>query len=200
MHLEVTQPRDIILLVFPCLCFSKSLLIKGFSLITLFIASHNLLAANHTLPCEVEITALRRKHLGNWGKIHKAIKTPRNKKFFQRFQLNGKTARLFPHIKKAVRVIKKLSSTYFVLQKFLSSKWLLTMILRICQFIQGFWYFAEKKNRPISWDFRRRKVHIRRKIGRFRGILAEKSQISKDFQGKILRKIGRFHGKFRGET
>ena len=56
------------------------------------------------------------------------------------------------------------------------------------------------KNRPISRDFRGRKVKIRRKIGRFRGILAEKSQISKDFQGQILRKIGRFHGKFRGET
>ena len=60
------------------------------------------------------------------------------------------------------------------------------------------------KNRPISRDFRGRKVKIRRKIVRFRGILAEKSQISKDFQGKILRKIGRFpglfHGKFRGET
>ena len=37
-----------------------------------------------------------------------------------------------------------------------------------------------------------------RKIGPFRGILAEKSQFSKDFQGQILRKIGRFHGKFRG--
>ena len=60
------------------------------------------------------------------------------------------------------------------------------------------------KNRPISRDFRGRKVKIRRKIARFRGILAEKSQISKDFQGQILRKIGRFpglfHGKFRGET
>ena len=31
--------------------------------------------------------------------------------------------------------------------------------------------------------FRGRKVKIRRKIVRFRGILAEKSQISKDFQG-----------------
>ena len=39
-----------------------------------------------------------------------------------------------------------------------------------------------QKNRPISRD------------------LAEKSQISKDFQGQIVRKIGRFHGKFRGET
>ena len=38
------------------------------------------------------------------------------------------------------------------------------------------------KNRPISWDF------------------SGKIQISKDFQGQILRKIGRFHGKFRGET
>ena len=65
---------------------------------------------------------------------------------------------------------------------------------------------------------------IRGKIGRFRGIFAEKSQysrekcqisqknrpisrdisgksqISKDFQGQILRKIGRFHGKFGGGT
>ena len=57
-----------------------------------------------------------------------------------------------------------------------------------------------QKNRPISRDFGRRKVKIRRKIGRFRGILAEKSQISKHFQGQILRKIGRFHGKFREET
>ena len=47
-----------------------------------------------------------------------------------------------------------------------------------------------RKNRPISRDFRGRKVKIHRKIVRFRGILAEKSQISKDFQGQILRKIG----------
>ena len=57
-----------------------------------------------------------------------------------------------------------------------------------------------RNNLLISRDFRGRKVKIRRKIGRFRGILAEKSQFSKDFQGQILRKIGRFHGKFRGET
>ena len=57
-----------------------------------------------------------------------------------------------------------------------------------------------RNNRPISVDFRRRKVKIRRKIGPFCRILAEKSQFSKDFQGQILRKIGRFHGKFRGET
>ena len=56
------------------------------------------------------------------------------------------------------------------------------------------------KNRPISWDFRWRKVKIRRKISPLRGSLAEKSQISKDFLGQILRKIGRFHWKFRGET
>ena len=55
-------------------------------------------------------------------------------------------------------------------------------------------------NRSNSGDFRGRKVKIRRKIGPFRGILAEKSQFSKDFQGQILRKIGGFHGKFRGET
>ena len=57
-----------------------------------------------------------------------------------------------------------------------------------------------RKNQLISRDFRRRKVKICRKIVRFHGILAEKSQISKDFKGQILRKIGRFHGKFRGET
>ena len=56
------------------------------------------------------------------------------------------------------------------------------------------------KNRPISQDFRGKKVKIRGTISQFRGILAEKSQFSKDFQGQILRKIGRFHGKFWGET
>ena len=58
--------------------------------------------------------------------------------------------------------------------------------------------FAEK-----SADFMgcsREKVKIRRKIGRFRGILAEKSQMLKDFQEQVLRKIGQFHGKFLGET
>ena len=58
--------------------------------------------------------------------------------------------------------------------------------------------FAEKS--ADFWYFFRKKVKIRRKIGQFRGIFAEKSQISKDFQRQILRKIGRFHGKFRGET
>ena len=74
-----------------------------------------------------------------------------------------------------------------------------------------------RKNRPILRDFRgkkskfaeksanfaglsQEKVKIRGKIGRFRGILAEKSQISKDFRGQIHRKFGRFHGKFRQET
>ena len=57
-----------------------------------------------------------------------------------------------------------------------------------------------RNSRPISGDLCGRKVKICRKIGPFRGILAEKSQISKDFQGQILRKIGRFHRKFLGET
>ena len=57
-----------------------------------------------------------------------------------------------------------------------------------------------RNNRPISGDFRGRKVKIRRNIGPFRGILAEKRQFLKDFQGQILRKIGRFHRKFWGET
>ena len=64
----------------------------------------------------------------------------------------------------------------------------------------GFSGANSRKNRPISRDFRGEKVKIRGKIGRFRGILAEKSHFSKDFQGQIVRKIGRFHGKFRGET
>ena len=58
--------------------------------------------------------------------------------------------------------------------------------------------FAEKS--ADLWYFSRKKVKIRRKIGQFRRIFAEKCQISKDFQRQILRKIGRFHGKFRGKT
>ena len=64
----------------------------------------------------------------------------------------------------------------------------------------GFSGANSRKNRPISRDFCGRKDKIRWKIGQFRGILAEKSQISKDFQGQIVRKIGRCHRKFRGET
>ena len=56
-----------------------------------------------------------------------------------------------------------------------------------------------QKNQPISRDFHGREVKIRRKIGRFRAILAEKSQNSKHFQEQMLRKIGRFHGKFQGK-
>ena len=75
---------------------------------------------------------------------------------------------------------------------------------------QGFWYFAgfsganSRKNRPILRDFRGRKIKIPRKIRQFRGILAEKSQISKDFRGKFLKKsadfTGNFGGKLRQET
>ena len=50
----------------------------------------------------------------------------------------------------------------------------------------GFSGANSRKNRPISRDFRGRKVKIRRKIGPFRGFLAEKSQFSKDFQGQII--------------
>ena len=76
----------------------------------------------------------------------------------------------------------------------------------------GFSGANSRKNRPISRYFRGKKVKIRgtiswlqgrevkirRKIGPFSGILAEKSQFSQDFQGQTLRKIGRFHRKFRG--
>ena len=68
----------------------------------------------------------------------------------------------------------------------------------------GFSGVNSRKNRPISREkkskfaeksanfagFLQEKVKIRGKIGRFHGILAEKSQISKDFQGQIHRKFG----------
>ena len=68
----------------------------------------------------------------------------------------------------------------------------------------GFSGVNSRKNRPISREkkskfaeksanfagFLREKVKIRGKIGRFHGILAEKSQISKDFQEQIHRKFG----------
>ena len=64
--------------------------------------------------------------------------------------------------------------------------------------------FVGKKSKFVeNWlilrDFRGRKVKNSQKSSRFLGILVEKNQISKDFQGQILRKIGRFHGKFRGK-
>ena len=60
-----------------------------------------------------------------------------------------------------------------------------------------------RKNRLISRDFRGEKVKIHRKIGRFCGILAGKSQISKNFQGQIEKSAdltGNFGGKLRQET
>ena len=39
---------------------------------------------------------------------------------------------------------------------------------------------------------------MHRKISRFRGILGEKSQILKNFQGQILRKLADFMGNFGG--
>ena len=81
----------------------------------------------------------------------------------------------------------------------------------------GFSGGNSRKNRLISRDFRGKKVKIRGKNRQFSGFsreksqnsqknrptsrdFSEKSQISKDFQGQIVRKIGRCHGKFRGET
>ena len=67
---------------------------------------------------------------------------------------------------------------------------------QICRKIGRFrGIFAGKKskfaeNRPISRDFRGRKVKIRQKNRLISRILAEKIQISKDFQGQIIRKIG----------
>ena len=49
-------------------------------------------------------------------------------------------------------------------------------------------------------DFVGKKSKFAEKLADLAGFSWEKSQISKDFQGQILRKIGRFHGKFWGET
>ena len=72
-----------------------------------------------------------------------------------------------------------------------------------CLAIQGFWYFAEKRakfhgifrgkfaEKSANFaGFSREKSQNSPETVWFRGILAEKSQISKDFQGQILRKIG----------
>ena len=58
----------------------------------------------------------------------------------------------------------------------------------------GLLIFHGKKSK-ISRDFQ---GQICGKIGRFRGILAEKSQISKDFQGKFLEKSADFTGNLGG--
>ena len=63
----------------------------------------------------------------------------------------------------------------------------------------GFSGANSRKNRPISRDFRGKKVKIRSKIGRFRGILVQKSEISKDFRGKFLEKSADFMGNFGGK-
>ena len=59
---------------------------------------------------------------------------------------------------------------------------------------QGFWYFAEKNAK-----FRGRKVKIRRKIDRFRGILAEKVKFRRIFRGKFIEKSADFAGVFFGK-
>ena len=73
-----------------------------------------------------------------------------------------------------------------------------------------------RKNRPILRDFRGKKSKFAKKSADFAGFsleksqnsqknrpisrdFAEKSQNSKHFQEQMLRKIGRFHGKFRGK-
>ena len=67
------------------------------------------------------------------------------------------------------------------------------------QNLAGFSGANLRKNRPISRDFRGKKVKIRGTIGPFRRILAEKSQILKDFRGKFLGKSVHFTGNFGGK-
>ena len=56
--------------------------------------------------------------------------------------------------------------------------------------------FAEKS---VDFaGFSRQKSQNSQKNQPISRILAEKIEISKDFQGQILRKLDRFHGKFRG--
>ena len=63
----------------------------------------------------------------------------------------------------------------------------------------GFSGANSRKNQPIWRDFRGKNFKIRGKIGRYRGIFAGKKSIFERFSGQILRKIGRFHEKFRGK-
>ena len=63
----------------------------------------------------------------------------------------------------------------------------------------GFSGANSRKNQPISRDLAGEKKNSQ-KIGRFRGILAEKSQISKDFRGKFLEKSADFTGNFGGKV
>ena len=56
--------------------------------------------------------------------------------------------------------------------------------------------FAEKS--ADFAEFSREKSQISQKNRLISRDFSGKSQISKDFQGQILRKIGRFHGKFHG--
>ena len=63
--------------------------------------------------------------------------------------------------------------------------------------------FAGKKSKFVEKsahfaEFPREKSQTWRNNQPISGILAEKRQFSKDFQGQILGKIGRFHGKFWG--
>ena len=61
-----------------------------------------------------------------------------------------------------------------------------------------------RNNRPISGDFRGRKVKIRRKISHFAGFWRKKVKFRRIFWGKFLGKsadfTGNFEGKLRQET
>ena len=68
------------------------------------------------------------------------------------------------------------------------------------QTFAGFSGANSRKNRPISRDFRGKKSQNSQKNRPISRDFSGQSQISKDFYGQILRKIGRFQRKFRGET
>ena len=52
----------------------------------------------------------------------------------------------------------------------------------------------------VSRKFKENSESLRGQLDRASDILRKKSKISRDFQGQIRGKIGRFHGKFWGET
>ena len=68
----------------------------------------------------------------------------------------------------------------------------------------GFSGANSQKHRLISWDFRGRKVKIRRKISHFAGFWRKKVKFRRIFWGKFLGKsadfTGNFEGKLRQET
>ena len=166
MHLEVTQPRDIILLVFPCLCFSKSLLIKVF--IILLPLTICLQPITHYLvkwrsqPYEESTWEIE-------VKFTKQLKLLEIKSSSRGFNWMVKLQDYFPILKRLSEWLK-------------NSPQLILFCKNSCRAndcLQWFWEFVNL--------YRASDISRKKKIGRFRGIFAGEKSIfaekSADFVG-----------------